>query len=455
MHEHTKSDTAPLSEWREFQKANPDIEAIDAFSIDVNGNTSGKRLPVSDGEKIFTEGVQYSACALVADSRGLGQGALGLGKADGDPDGTAKPIPQTLRRVPWAAVPTAQVVVQMRDANSGKDLWFDPRVILRDIVGRCRAAGLHPVVACELEFYLIDPKRGPDGQIMVGALPGRTPSRRAANLSLEAVEDAAAFLSRVDHAAKLQNLPVCGAVAEYGIGQYEVNLHHVADPLLAADHAVLLKRLVKGVARSLGLEATFMAKPFADQPGNGLHVHVSLVDEAGRNRFGAAGGEALLHQAIAGAQALMYDSLALFAPNFNSQRRYLGLFVPTTRDWDHNNRSVAFRVPAAHGQARRLEHRVAGADASPHLSMAAILAGILHGVQNRLEPTAPLGGKSRLDTDVEFPGDLLVALGRFEHSALLPQYLPPDFLRLYAALKRGEYADLIEDIFNREYDFYA
>jgi len=455
MHEHTTGTNAPVTDWREFQKANPGLEAIDAFTIDVNGNTAGKRLPARDGEKLYEDGVQYSACSLIADSRGLGQGPLGIGKADGDPDGTALPLPGKLCRVPWTSAPTAQVMCHLTDVATGRPIWYDPRVILGDVVKACRAAGLNPVAACELEFYLIDPKRGPDGQIFVGALPGRSPSRRAANLSLEAVDDASAFLSRVDEAARVQGLPVCGAVAEYGIGQYEVNLRHVADPLLAADHAVLLKRLVKGVARSVGLEATFMAKPFASQPGSGLHVHVSLIDGEGRNRFGAPGGEVLLRHAIAGAQALMYDSLALFAPNFNSQRRYLGLFVPTTRDWDHNNRSVAFRVPAATGQARRLEHRVAGADASPHLTVAAILAGILHGVTRELEPTEPLGGKASRGSDPNFPSDLIVALDRLENSTLLGEYVPPKYLELYSELKRGEYGELIEEVFTREYDFYA
>ena len=455
MHENTGFTRAPLSEWQQFLEANPGLEAIDAFIIDVNGNTTGKRLPASDGATLFASGVQYSACAPIADCRGLGQGPMGIGKADGDPDGTAWPLAGTLRRVPWAAAPTAQVLCQMTEVYTGKDIWFDPRVILKDVVARCRAAGVHPVIACELEFYLIDPRRGVDGQIKVGALPGHTPPRRAANLSVDAVEEAAAFFSRIDEAARVQQLPVCGTVAEYGLGQYEVNLRHLADPLMAADHAVLLRRLVKGVARSFGLEATFMAKPFTQQPGNGLHVHISLVDEAGRNRFGATGGEVLLQQAIAGSQAMMYDSLALFAPNFNSQRRYLGMFVPTTRDWDHNNRSVAFRVPAALGEARRLEHRVAGADASPHLAVAAILAGALHGVQNRLQPGPPMGGKARTGSDPEFPCDLLAALARLENSALLAQYLPARFLHAYCELKRGEYADLIEEVFNREYDFYA
>ncbi len=397
----------------------------------------------------------FSACALVADCCGMGHDAGGMGKSDGDPDGIAKPVPGLLQRVPWAVTPTAQAICHMVDLAEGKDLWFDPRVILAGVLAQCRAAGLHPVVACELEFYLIDPRRTPDGRISIGALPGRTPARRAANLSLEAVEDMSVFLDRVNQAAAVQQLPVCGAVAEYGVSQFEVNLRHIADPLRAADQAVLLKRLVKGVARSLGMEATFMAKPFMAQPGSGLHVHVSLVDEAGRNRFGAADGEALLRQGIAGMQALMYDSMALYAPNFNSQRRYLGKFVPITRDWGHNNRSVAFRVPPGAGEARRIEHRVAGADASPHLTMAAILAALLHGVSNRLESSAPVDGRAIDSDDGDFPGDLIVALDRLEKSGLLAQYIPARFLRVYSQVKRGEYADLIENVFGREYDFYA
>jgi glutamine synthetase len=455
MHEHISSKTAQLSEWQEFRAANPDIQAIDAFIIDLNGHAAGKRIPAVDGEKLYKDGVMYSACAPLADCRGLGHNAGGMGKSDGDPDGIAKPLHGSLNRVPWAATPTAQVVCHMVDAVGGKDLWFDPRVILANVVAQCRAAGLHPVMACELEFYLLDPRRSADGGISLGALPGRTPSRRAANLSLEAVEDMAGFLSRVDTAAAQQQLPVCGAVAEYGVGQYEVNLRHVADPVLAADQAVLLKRLVKGVARSLGMQATFMAKPFMAQPGSGLHVHVSLVDEAGRNRFGAANGEALLRSGIAGMQALMYESMALYAPNFNSQRRFLGPFVPSSRDWGHNNRSVAFRVPLGDGEARRIEHRVAGADASPHLALAGILAALLHGITNGLQSSAPIDGRSIQTDDPDFPGDLIVALDRLEGSSALAQYIPSRYLKVYAQVKRGEYGELIDAVFNREYDLYT
>ena len=449
------SPNAPLAEWTDFLSAHPHISALDTFVIDVNGNTLGKRVHVRDAAKAFTDGVQFSACALIADSRGLGHNPQGMGGSDADPDGTALPIKGTLCMAPWTQAPIAQVVCHMRDVERRQSLWFDPRLILANVVAQARAAGIHPVVACELEFYLVDPRRTADGGVALAAAAANAgPPRRAANLSLDALETNAVFLNKIDSAAAAQGVPVCGSVAEYGIGQFEVNLHHVADPLQAADHAVLLKRIVKGVAQSMGMQATFMAKPFANQPGSGLHVHVSVVDAAGANRFGAAGGEELLQQAIAGLQALMFESVGLFAPNFNSHRRYLGPFVPTTLDWGHNNRSVAFRVPAAYGPARRVEHRVAGADASPHLVMAGILAGVVHGITHQLAATKPVEGRVKTAANNGFPNGLLAALDRMQNSTVLAQFLPQQYLRLFAELKQKEYAASMEQVFPVEYDFY-
>jgi glutamine synthetase len=446
---------ASIDEWQEFARKHPQLTALDAFIIDVNGNTLGKRLAIADAHKAFTDGVQYSSCALIADVRGLGHNVQGMGASDGDPDGTALPIAGTLHLVPWAHASTAQVLCNMRHVEHRRPLWFDPREVLQAVLERCQQKHINPVVACELEFYLVDPRRTENGAIALATLPGRgSPPRRAANLSMDAIEDAAAFLNRVSEAAAAQGVPACGAVAEYGIGQYEINLRHVADPLLAADHAVLLKRIIKGVAQSMGMLATFMAKPFAQQAGSGLHVHVSIADAARVNRFGLEGGETLLQEAVAGMQALMFDSLGLCAPGFNSYRRYLGPFVPTTRDWGHNNRAVAFRVPAAHGSGRRIEHRVAGADASPHLVIAAILAAVLHGVTEHLKPTAPAVGRVQSGPDPTFPNGLLAALERLEHSSLLSTYIPGKFLQLFAELKRKEYAAVIEELFIREFDFY-
>jgi glutamine synthetase len=454
MHEREHGSYASVTEWEKFLAENPDIQSIDAFVIDANGNLQGKRLEVEDGPGLFRGGVLFSASSLVADIRGYGIEGHGYGSADGDPDGAAKPLPGTLVRAPWTRKPTAQVLCEMTHVETGRPYWYDPRLILADVVAQCRAAGVHPVVACELEFYLVDPKRNKDGSLRLGAHAGRSPPRRGANLSMEAVDDYGEFLDAVNEAARAQGLPVAGCVSEYGVGQFEVNLSHHSDPVKASDQAVLLKRLIKGVARARGMEATFMAKPFVAEAGSGLHIHASIVDEAGQNRFGQEGGEDLLRHAIGGMQALLYDSFALFAPNFNSQRRYLGSFVPTSRAWAENNRSVAFRIPAQHGPARRVEHRVAGADASPHLVMSAVLAGILHGLTHRLDPGLPAQGKT-VGGDPEFPGDLIVGLDRLVTARHLSDYIPQRFLEVFAITKRGEYLDLIEHIFAREHDFYV
>src|ERR1700726_2478925 len=155
--------SASLDEWRKFSSAHPQLSALDAFIIDVNGNTLGKRLAVADAHRAFTEGVQFSSCALIADVRGLGHNVQGMGASDGDPDGTALPISGTLHHVPWARSSTAQVLCSMRRAQTKESLWFDPREVLRAVVAQCRQAGVHPIIACELEFYLLDLRRGADG----------------------------------------------------------------------------------------------------------------------------------------------------------------------------------------------------------------------------------------------------------------------------------------------------
>ncbi|HVW67427.1 MAG TPA: glutamine synthetase family protein [Steroidobacteraceae bacterium] len=437
-----------------FSGEHPDLEWVDAFMLDVNGLARGKRMPASDLRQIYSAGVQFSACAPLLDVRGLGQGAAGLGTEDGDPDGTGWPLPHTLKRVPWALRPTAQVVLELRDVVRNERLWWDQRVILEDVVTRCRADGIHPVVACELEFYLIDPRRERNAPLAAAASPltGRPP-RAAANLSLAALDEYAVFLAALQEAAVAQDIPASSAVAEYGLGQFEINLHHISDPLKAADHAALLRRLVKGVAQAHGMDATFMPKPFLQQPGNGFHIHVSIVDADGNNRFGGPEGDALLRHAVAGMQALTLDSLAIFAPHFNAHRRYQSVFVPRTLDWGYNNRSVAFRIPVADAAAMRIEHRVAGADASPHLVMAAVLAALHHGITHRLTATPPLSGRV-FGALPEFSAGLLQSLLCLEESETLADYIPLRYLRAYAELKRAEYEELMEPVLPGELDFY-
>jgi glutamine synthetase len=344
----------------------------------------------------------------------------------------------------------------MREAATGAPLWFDPREILRAVIARCAEDGLRPVVACELEFYLLDAGRDALGRPRAPAVPATGEvERQHRNLSIQQVEDYQPFLHAVVEACKVQGLHPGSMVAEYGLGQFEINLEHLDDPLRAADEAALLRRIVKGVAHAQGREATFMSKPFTDRAGSGFHVHLSLIDAAGNNRFGAEDGEDLLRRTIAGYQELLRDSMGFFAPNFNAYRRYAPrLYAPMNRHWGYNNRSVAFRVPVSSGSSRRIEHRVAGADASPHLALAAILAAAHYGVVNDRPPTPPVTGNVGGERDPAFPVDMFSALDALEASTLLADYMPRRFLQLYAALKRNEFADMTAEVLPGEYDYY-
>jgi len=452
---------APHTEWEEFLRGHPETRFIDTFMIGASSQVYGKREPAKDLDRVFSSGVTFSACAALLDVHGHGHNAAGLGSTDGDPDAVGYPIPGTLVPVPWASSPTAQCLLDMRDAKTNEPLWFDPRKILSDVVAGLHAQGLYPVVACELEFYLIDSERTEKGGIRPSRLKRTAaPPHSPQNLGLDAVEDYADFVSAIEHAAALQNIPATTAVAEYGLGQFEINLQHGNDPVLAADQAVLLKRLIRGVARSQGHDATFMGKPYMDQPGSGLHVHVSLCDKAGRNLFGSKEGEPLFYHAIAGMQAMLAESLALFAPNIASFRRFKPHnFVPVNAHWGHNNRSVALRVPLGEGQAKRIEHRASSADASPHLAVAAILSALHYGIQHRLTPTPPVDLK-RADEMAPPPGatkmakHFLAALDDLAKAKKLAGFIPARFLKAYCEMKIGEYNELFAEPSEREFNYY-
>jgi glutamine synthetase len=241
-----------------------------------------------------------------------------------------------------------------------------------------------------------------------------------------------------------------------GVGQFEVNLHHKAGALAAADDAILLKRLVRGVSRARGWDATFMAKPYERDVGSGLHIHVSLADEHGRNVFAhEASGEATLRAAIAGLQKLLPETLAFFAPNRNSFRRFGGDFAPANRKWGEDNRTVAFRVPTDKGAGRRIEHRVAGADANPYLALAAILAAMHHGIRAKLQPDTPVTGRHAGEKlDPSLPEDVYQAARRLAASRIMRDYMSRTYLEAYAQLISGQHAEFLSELGPREYDFF-
>jgi glutamine synthetase len=430
--------------WQAFRNRFPDLETVDLILPDLVGIARGKRLAVDAFDAALSGGLGFPSSVYGIDATGANVAASGLIWEQGDADRPCRIDPTTLAPVPWRAG-GAQVLGGLGEHDGGP-FFADPRAVLQLVAARFDALGLVPVCALELEFYLLDRGREEDGLPRVARAHGRGEvTDCGAVYGLDPLDLEDDFLARLGSYCERQGLPAKSAVSEYAPGQFEVNLGHVADPLRAADQAFLLKRAIKAAARADGLQATFMAKPFADRSSNGLHIHVSLLDGAGGNRFAA--DEPSLRHAIGGLQATMAEAMVLFAPNANSFRRLRPLsYAPTAPTWGYNNRTVALRVPSGPEPARRIEHRVAGADANPYLVLAAVLAGIHHGLERRLDPGAPVAGNAYAEVPPSLPLSWDRALDALEGAAVLPDYLGAAFCRLYRvcrAAERDRFADLI------------
>ena len=436
------------NELERFLAVNPAVRFFDAFVNDLNTLERGKRIDRSNIAKVFREGMPLPGSMFALDIQGGTVEATGLGFADGDADRPCLPIAGTLVPVPWQSE-VAQVQLRMFE-HDGARFFGDPRRVLEDLLARFDALGYTPVIAVEYEFYLVDRERGADGlpQPPRGPLTGRREFRTQIN-SMTDLNEYSPLLAEIDAACRAQNVPATSSLAEYGPGQYEVNLAHGPDALRVCDEALRFKRIVKCVARAHGCEATFLPKPYRDMAGSGLHVHVSLQDRQGHNIFAAADplSSTTLRHAIAGTLATLADGMAICAPGPNSYRRFRSeAYVPLHPTWSINNRGSAVRVPASDPANLRLEHRLAGADANPYLVTAWVLAGIHHGLTQRIEPPPVTTGNAYEACGEELPVHWNRALERFAGSEFARQYFGEKFVRLYSIVKRGEMQEFASQV---------
>ncbi len=453
--------TKPLAklpkEARDFLKAHPQTESVDAIFADLSGILRGKRYPIDYLAKLYGGEIAMPASVYLLDTMGASHDPGGIGFTDGDPDAAVRVVPGTLKPVPWAARPSCQLMTTLV-IEDGSPYPFEPRNILAQIVARFAELDLTPVVAMELEFYLIDPKRGESGvpRPPISPLTGvRDTGTQVYGMAEVSAYDA--LLDEVTKACAAQGIPVGATTAEYAPGQYEINLQHVDDALLAVDHCVLFKRALKAVAQRHGLRASFMAKPYLDQVGSGLHMHLSLRDKAGHNIFdgGDAPASAALEHAVGGVLATLPEAMAFLAPNVNSFRRFQpNLFVPIRRCWGFENRSTALRIPLGRGEARRIEHRVAGADANPYLALATLLAGVHFGLIHKIAPPPAFEGNAGFAPDEDLPFRPRPALARLLESEVLADYFGSAYPGLYAACKNAELDTFENHIDAREYAWY-
>ncbi len=449
------------AELRAAEKKYGKFEGMELLVPDLNGILKGKRIRGDDSAKVVKDGFWFCAGTTLLTALGETVPGIPYGEDDGDPDVLARIVPGSIAPIPWSERPMGQAMFRLFEDDDAP-LFSDPRHVLERAMQPLRKMGLTLVMATELEFYLLDAKS--DEPTVAGPrVPGAGRLQPGAQVyhpdDLWEIEH---FLNDVYDFCDAQNIPAESAIAEYSQGQFEINLRHVDDPVLACDHAVLLKRAVKAAARKHGFVACFMAKPFEEDSGNGLHIHMSLVDRKGRNYF-SQGRDSLasppfsarLRHAVGGLLKTMPDATALCAPNANSYRRLRpDMYAPVEPNWGVNHRFVSVRIPQSDANNLRFEHRTAGADANPYLVTAAVVAGVHHGLRNKCDPGRMVEQGESITPKLKIPNRWDAAIDRFERGKVLREYLGKDYCKYYAMNRREESRRFHNRVSQLDFDWY-
>lgn len=374
------------------------------------------------------------------------------GEAAGDEgfiekDMILKPDMDTATAAPWTGDWTLQVIHDAYDRGD-QPVPFSPRNVLKRVVQLYRDKGWEPVVAPEMEFFLVARNLDPAHEIepMIGR-SGRPAAARQA-YSMTAVDEFGPVIDDIYDFAEAQGFEIDGITQEGGAGQLEINLLH-GDPVKLADEVFYFKRLIREAALRHDCYATFMAKPIEDEPGSAMHIHHSVLDsKTGKNIFSAEDGSetpAFMHF-IAGLQNHMPDALAVIAPYVNSYRRYVkDHAAPINLEWGRDNRTTGIRVPLSGPAARRVENRLAGMDCNPYLGIAASLACGYLGLTEGKLPADEFKGDA-YDGDGDIPQVLGSALDLFDEASALHSVLGTEFARVYSIVKRAEYDEFLQVI---------
>ena len=456
----TSPSGSTVAEAEAFLAAHPEIEAFDIVLHDSNGIGRGKIIRRHELLSLYKSGRHLPISILGLDICGEDVHETGLIWDQGDGDLRAWPIPGTLVPLHGTVPPRGELFMSMYDLDGAK-MTSDPRHALQAQVDALAAEGLYPAGAFELEFFLLSNQRGADGKVQPAAdvLDGRS-SHKTEVYSVDHLHGMLPLFNDIYAGAAKAGIKAETMISEYAPGQYELTLHYREDVMQAADDLIRLKRIVRMQARLHGVTACFMAKPNEVYAGSGMHFHVSMRDAAGKNVFVEAEegkwNEAILH-ALGGLRATMGESMLVFAPHANSWRRFASQsYAPVSPTWGVNNRSVALRIPAGDIKARRIEHRPAGVDANPYLVAATVLAGIRHGLKNRIDPGPETTGNGYAGGEdaPAIPVDWRMAIEAAKGSAFLKEALGEDMHRTFTAIKAAEYARVMRTVSEVDYDLY-
>ncbi len=419
------------------------LDEVECVIPDLPGIARGKAMPAAK----FAKQSQFflpNSIFFQTITGGWGEAAGPDGFVE--PDMILKPDMSTASAAPWTGDWTLQVIHDAFDRD-GTPVPMAPRNVLKRVVDLYLDMGVKPVVAPELEFYLVAPNRDPSQVIepMMGR-SGRPAAGRQA-YSISAVDEYGPVIDDIYDFAEAQGLEIDGITQEGGAGQVEINLRH-GNPVRLADEVFFFKRLIKEAALKHNCLATFMAKPIEDEPGSAMHIHHSLVDDTGQNIFSGPQGEetdAFFHY-IAGLQNHLPSVIAIMAPYVNSYRRYArDHAAPINLEWARDNRTTAIRIPISTPDARRVENRVCGMDANPYLAMAASLACGYLGLKEGKHPDKQYHGEA-YDGEEDIPSGLGPALDLFDAAPDMQQVLGPEFARVYSIVKRAEYDEFLQVI---------
>lgn len=429
------------------------IDDVECIVPDQSGVARGKLMPAS---KFFEGRVMNMPESIFYQTISGDYPDLSDISALDPSDGDLQFVPDfaTLCIVPWEDEPTAQVI---HDAfhGDGRMVELAPRHVLRRILKLFEGRGWNPVVAPEVEFYLVRPNTDPDYPLEppIGR-SGRAETGRK-SFSISAVNEFDPLFDDIYDYSEAQGLEIDTLIHEEGAAQMEINLRHGA-PIELADQVFLFKRTIREAALKHNIYATFMAKPIAREPGSAMHIHQSIVDaETGRNIFSKDDGSPSpeFFSFIAGQQQYLPTVMGILAPYVNSYRRLArNTAAPINIQWGYDNRTVGLRIPPSKAEARRVENRVPSSDANPYLAIAASLACGWLGIEQGLNPTDPIKGSAR-DLPYDLPRGLLEAVAAFQECEPLRDVFGDTFVSVYSAIKQEEFETFMRVIspWEREY----
>lgn len=429
------------------------IEDIECITPDMAGVPRGKMMPSSK----FTSNTSLSLPSALFRQTISGAYPKETGDFRHDPrdgDVKLKPDLSTLSAVPWETDPTAQIICDIVDAK-GNPITYSPRNVLRNVCDLYAHRGWKPIIAPEIEFYLVAKNVDPDYPLQPPVGRSGRQISGGQSYSIAGVNEFDELIDDIYHFSEKQGLEIDTLIHEEGPAQMEINLRH-DDPLQLADQVFLFKRTIREAALKHGIYATFMAKPMEGKPGSSMHIHQSVLDvKTGKNIFTNEDGSPTEYffQFIGGMQFYIPKLLVMLAPYVNSYRRLApDMACPVNNAWGYDNRTTAFRVPESDPIARRIENRLPSSDANPYLAIAASLGAGLLGIEGSLVPTDPTEETVNED-EVTLPRSLLDAVSLFEEESAFTKIFDPEFIANYCGIKRGEFETFMEVIspWEREY----